>query len=131
MLPRLSVSVRLEILLPSPPQRGLPTLLNLRIRVRLGILLPSPPLCRRPRPMLPRLSASVRLEILPPSPPLRRRPRPMLPRLSVSVRLGTPPRALMGTRRQPRRNFISVLQIQMENFGISVLKGLGTCVESL
>jgi hypothetical protein len=29
--------------------------------------------------------------------------------------------ALMGTRRQPRRNFISVLQIQMENIGISVL----------
>ena len=104
MLPRLSVSVRLGILLPSPPQRGLPTLLNLRIRVRLGILLPSPPLCRRPRPMLPRLS--------------------------VSVRLGKPPRALMGTRRQPRRNFISVLQIQMEIIGISVPNGLGTCVES-
>ena len=104
MLPRLSASVRLGILLRSQPRRGLPTLLNLRIRVRLGIR--------------------------PPSPPLRRRPRPMLPRLSVSVRLGTPPRALMGTRRQPRRNFISVLQIQMENIGISVLKGLGTCVES-
>jgi len=80
--------------------------------------------------MLPRLSASVRLEVLPSSPPLRRRPRPMLPRLSVSVRLGKPPRALMGTRRQPRRNFISVLQIQMEIIGISVPNGLGTCVES-